>query len=218
MRFIPTRIHAVLDYIIGVALLVFPYVAGAADRGPVEWGTTTLGFGLIVYSLCTNYEFGVVRLIPLKVHLALDAIGGAGLIAVGVIFATTPAARVPLVLIGIIEIGSVLLTQTATSDSAGELTPSIGTSTRRSKVAMPPAAGPQTVDGRPDYPVHATRSEESAEQLRGAIDSGRTGDKIAVVDPAAAPLGSDAEAAQEHDEAGLATARRQSSRTKSNTL
>jgi hypothetical protein len=49
--------------------------------------------------------------------------------------------------------------------------------------------------------------------LRGAIDSGWTGDKIAVVDPAAAPLGSDAEAAQEHDEAGLATARRQSGRT-----
>lgn len=34
----------------------------------------------------------------------------------------------------------------------------------------------------------------NAEQLRSAIDSGETGDKVDVLDPAAAPLGSDAEA------------------------
>jgi hypothetical protein len=33
------------------------------------------------------------------------------------------------------------------------------------------------------------------EQLRGDIDSGRTGDKVRVSDPAAAPLGADDEAA-----------------------
>ena len=33
------------------------------------------------------------------------------------------------------------------------------------------------------------------EELRGAIDSGRTGDKVAYPDPAAAPLGTDDEAA-----------------------
>jgi hypothetical protein len=35
----------------------------------------------------------------------------------------------------------------------------------------------------------------NADQLRAAIDSGRTGDKVAFPDPAAAPLGTDAEAA-----------------------
>ena len=41
----------------------------------------------------------------------------------------------------------------------------------------------------PDIP-HAT-----TEQLRHAIDSGATGDKVDAVDPAAAPLGTDEEAA-----------------------
>jgi hypothetical protein len=36
---------------------------------------------------------------------------------------------------------------------------------------------------------------ETVEQLRSAIDSGRTGDKIPYPDPAAAPLGGDEEAA-----------------------
>jgi hypothetical protein len=35
----------------------------------------------------------------------------------------------------------------------------------------------------------------NADQLRAAIDSGKTGDKVAFPDPAAAPLGTDAEAA-----------------------
>jgi hypothetical protein len=36
---------------------------------------------------------------------------------------------------------------------------------------------------------------QNVEHLRVAIDSGSTKDKVAVIDPAAAPLGSDAEAA-----------------------
>jgi len=40
----------------------------------------------------------------------------------------------------------------------------------------------------------ADRTETSA-QLRNAIDSGRTRDRIAMLDPAAAPLGTDDEAA-----------------------
>jgi hypothetical protein len=44
-------------------------------------------------------------------------------------------------------------------------------------------------------------------RLRNAIDEGETKDKVAVVDPAASPLGTDDEAAQPHDEAGLKTAR-----------
>lgn len=37
-------------------------------------------------------------------------------------------------------------------------------------------------------------SPKTSSQLRKDIDSGRTGDKVAFVDPAAAPLGTDAEA------------------------
>ncbi len=45
-------------------------------------------------------------------------------------------------------------------------------------------------------------------RLRDKIDSGQTGDKVAASDPAMAPLGTDNEAADGHDEEGLAVARR----------
>lgn len=45
-------------------------------------------------------------------------------------------------------------------------------------------------------------------RLRKQIDSGLTGDKVAASDPAMAPLGTDNEAAEGHDEDGLAVARR----------
>ncbi|MBV9783455.1 MAG: hypothetical protein JO264_06510 [Acidisphaera sp.] len=46
-----------------------------------------------------------------------------------------------------------------------------------------------------------------AARLRDAIDRGRTGDKVKADDPAAAPLGTDAEAGSSHDEEGLRVAR-----------
>lgn len=50
----------------------------------------------------------------------------------------------------------------------------------------------------------------TAQELKGAIDSGRTGDKVAFRDPGAAPLGTDDEAAGTPDTAArVATAMRQ---------
>ena len=143
----------------------------------------------------------------MKLHLFLDAAGGGILITLAALYGSGPA-KWPLIVLGIIEIGTSLITRTVTSDGPGLDSPSVMTSTRRSKVAMPVAEGPKTSDGRPDFPLAS--EAQTPEQLRRAIDSGRTGDKIGMTDPAAAPFGSDDEAADLHDEEGLATARQAS--------
>jgi succinate dehydrogenase / fumarate reductase cytochrome b subunit len=51
----------------------------------------------------------------------------------------------------------------------------------------------QSKNGR-SSPDPAT-NEPTTQELKGALDSGRTGDKVSFFDPAAAPLGTDAEAA-----------------------
>jgi hypothetical protein len=211
MRILPTRLHAVLDYVLGAALIAFPYFGHFDQHGALAWGPVLVGGSLILYSLFTNYEYSVASLIPLKVHLLLDLAGGILLIGMASIWGPPPAAWGGLLVLGLIEIGSSLMTQTVTSDGPGLASPAIRHTTQRSKVAMPSAVGPKTADGRPDYPAHPAGAA-NVEQLRGQIDSGRTGDKIAVMDPAAAPLGSDDEAAEPHDEEGLAVARRQSPR------
>jgi hypothetical protein len=59
----------------------------------------------------------------------------------------------------------------------------------------------------PELSASSTDKADEA-RLRDRIDSGLTGDKVAASDPAMAPLGTDNEAAQGHDEEGLAVARR----------
>ena len=58
---------------------------------------------------------------------------------------------------------------------------------------------------RPGTPPASKTSK--LERLRHKIDTGKTGDKVGVPDPAASPLGTDAEAGEAHDEEGLRIAR-----------
>ena len=43
MRFVPTSIHAGLDYVLGLVLTVFPSVTGPHQGGLIEWEPMLLG-------------------------------------------------------------------------------------------------------------------------------------------------------------------------------
>lgn len=75
MRFIPTKVHGVLDYVVGIALIAAPWLFGFAGMGgaPVVI-PIVLGVGLIVYNLFTKYEWGPFGLIPMPVHLVFDIV------------------------------------------------------------------------------------------------------------------------------------------------
>ena len=130
MRFISTRTHGVLDYLAGALLIVAPYLLGFADGTAAQWIPQILGAAMIGASLLTDYELGVVRMIPMPVHLFLD-------IAVGALLAVSPwlfgfADRVfwPHLILGVLEIGSGLMTRTV-PDTAATATAAGGTVTDR---------------------------------------------------------------------------------------
>ena len=81
MRFIPTRLHAPLDYIVGVALIAAPWIFQFSDVTAATVLSVVLGIGLIVYSLFTDYELGVWRTFPMSVHNLFDIAAGALLAA-----------------------------------------------------------------------------------------------------------------------------------------
>ena len=81
MRFIPTKFHAPLDYIVGVALIAMPWIFQFSDITAATVVTVVLGSGLIAYSLLTDYELGVVRVLPMWVHNTLDIVAGVVLAA-----------------------------------------------------------------------------------------------------------------------------------------
>ena len=111
MRFISTRMHGAADYLVGVLLIVSPYLFGFANGGPAQWLPMLLGAGVIIYSLMTRYEFGIVPVIPMPAHLWLDAAGGLLLLISPWLFGFADQVYLPHVIIGLLEIGAAVMTR-----------------------------------------------------------------------------------------------------------
>lgn len=120
MRFITTRTHGYLDYIVGIALILAPFIFGFATGGPEMWVPIALGIGAIVYSMVTNYELGVVKSLPMRTHLTLDLVSGLFLAVSPWLLDYAHIVWVPHVLVGLLEVGAALTTQTV----PGGITPS----------------------------------------------------------------------------------------------
>ena len=56
MRFIPTRLHAPLDYIVGAGLIAALWIFQFSEHTTPTVIRIVLGVGLIGYSLFTDYE------------------------------------------------------------------------------------------------------------------------------------------------------------------
>ena len=113
---IPTRVHGIADYLGGVALLLAPNLFGFSDiGGAAVWVPRVLGVVILVQSLATRYELGVVKLLPMRLHLMNDYAASLFLAASPWLFGfhDRPAnAWVPHVVVGLGVFVLTLLTQT----------------------------------------------------------------------------------------------------------
>lgn len=110
MKVIPTRIHGVLDYLVGAFLVVIPWVFGFWRNGAESWVPIWLGGGAILYSLLTNYEMGVAKLLSMRTHLRLDLTSGIFLALSPWIFGFNDYVFVPHVVLGVLEIAVSVMT------------------------------------------------------------------------------------------------------------
>lgn len=114
------RVHNILDYVGGAILLVCPYLFGFSDVAAARNLFLVLGFGLIGYSLLTNYQYSVFKVVPLSVHMALDVLVGVVLILGSYVFgyrnAITGGQTVLHYALGIGVIGLVALTRPKTDE------------------------------------------------------------------------------------------------------
>jgi hypothetical protein len=112
MRFIGTKTHGYLDYIMGALLIAAPWIFDF-DRGGAEtWVPVILGASAIIYSLMTDYELGMARKISMRTHLTLDLMSGILLAASPWIFGFADYVWQPHLILGILEIGASLFTKT----------------------------------------------------------------------------------------------------------
>lgn len=124
MRIIPTTTHGALDYVMGLLLFALPRVLGW--NAQVTTFMTVMAVVTVGYSLATRYEFGPFRVIPLKAHLTLDILSGLVILCAAPVAQHVPGmVRWVLTLIGILEIGAALITNTevATDQTSAGLAP-----------------------------------------------------------------------------------------------
>ncbi len=145
---IPTRIHGVVDY--SVAAL-FGALAAAGPFGPrVRWVLGGAGAFHAGYSAITDYEGGAAALVTMRQHLALDAAGGAALVAIGLAMRDARAQdRAFLALAGLAEFAVVALSdsqpRSGPGQGSGPLARLAGTERDPARTGYPPLDAPKPV-------------------------------------------------------------------------
>jgi len=111
MQIINSRLHAILDYVVGALLIVAPYLLGFATGGIEQWLPQVLGAATILMSLLTRYEYSLAKVIPLPAHLGIDAASGLLLAVSPWLFGFAGVIWWPHLLFGVLEIVVVLLSK-----------------------------------------------------------------------------------------------------------
>lgn len=83
MRFIPTRFHGILDYIVGIFMIIAPWVLDFSDNDAATWTIVIAGVLVLLQTVFTDFEVGLVRRIPMQSHLMMD-------FGLGVLLALSP--------------------------------------------------------------------------------------------------------------------------------
>ena len=112
MRFIETKTHGYLDYIMGVLLIAAPWIFDFNRGGAETWVPVVLGIAMIGLALMTDYEMGAARQISMRTHLTIDLIAGALLAASPWIFGFSDYIWAPHLVLGLLEMGASLMTKT----------------------------------------------------------------------------------------------------------
>lgn len=85
-RFITKTIHAYLDYPVAVSLVAMPFILGLGNVNPLAfWLSVITGIAAFVLTVLTDHHLGVIRVLPYKLHLAVDFL-------VGLVFVAAPFA------------------------------------------------------------------------------------------------------------------------------
>lgn len=105
--------HGVLDYGYAAAIAASPNLLGFTDQPTATVLMRVLGGAVLVTSLCTRYELGLIRVLPFKMHLGADALAGFFSLAAPFLFgfASNERARNTFLAFGVLALVVAALTQ-----------------------------------------------------------------------------------------------------------
>jgi hypothetical protein len=124
MRVISTKVHGMLDYPLGIVLILAPNIFGFSDvGGAAVLIPRIIGVVILLSSLMTKYELGLIKVISMVNHLRLDYLASLLLAASPFIFGfhdEKKGAWVPLVVLGLGYFLASMMTKGAPDKASAE--------------------------------------------------------------------------------------------------
>ena len=117
MRFIPTRFHGILDYIVGIFMIIAPWVLDFSDNDAATWTIVIAGVLVLLQTIMTDFEVGLIRKIPMRSHLTMDFILGLALAVSPWLLNFDERVYMPHLIIGVFSILASLTTHRVPSHS-----------------------------------------------------------------------------------------------------
>jgi hypothetical protein len=109
VRFIPTLVHGIADYLVGVIVIGLPFFFGI-ESAP-RLALIALGTSVLLYSLLTDYELGAIRFLRVRFHLLLDGVFGVVMLLLPSLFSIAPEGKWPIYLIGLLALALTFTTE-----------------------------------------------------------------------------------------------------------
>jgi len=119
LRVVPTKAHAAVDHVVGPALMLAPELFRLKGDRKESLVPRLTGATAGVYSNLTDYELAAKRVLPMRVHLMLDAASGTLLGAAPWVLGTAKRGRrhwLPHAVVGAMEVALALTTKTEPGD------------------------------------------------------------------------------------------------------
>jgi len=112
MSGISSKLHGIIDYIIGLYLIAAPWIFDFRHGALESLLAVLFGAAILLYSLCTDYEWGYLEELEFRTHLLLDFLAGVVLTASPWLFGFYDRIYLPFVLAGMIQIISTFISRT----------------------------------------------------------------------------------------------------------
>jgi ammonia channel protein AmtB len=119
MRFIPTRFHGTLDYVVGLLLIASPWLLGFDEIEAATWTAVIAGVVVLMQAAITDFEVGLIRKMPMGTHLMMDALLGILLAASPWLFGFAEEVYTPHLIFGLYLVLASLTTHRVPSRSYG---------------------------------------------------------------------------------------------------
>lgn len=111
------------DYPTNALIAAAPFIFGFNNTKSETIVPVVIGTAHTTVSLCTDYEMGVAKLIPMKSHLALDVAGGLFLAISPWLFGFSKRVWAPHLIAGLLMAGTALMTTDKTSEDLAKENP-----------------------------------------------------------------------------------------------